>query len=53
MSKSSKAYKAAAEKVDKSKLYSPLEAVELAKENVVEEHRFDRRGRDPAGCRPA
>ncbi|PYE20259.1 LSU ribosomal protein L1P [Williamsia limnetica] len=32
MSKTSKAYKAAAEKVDKSKLYSPLEAVNLAKE---------------------
>ena len=32
MSKSSKAYKAAAEKVDKDKLYSPLEAAELAKE---------------------
>ena len=32
MSKNSKAYKAAAEKVDKDKLYSPLEAVSLAKE---------------------
>ncbi|RDB49581.1 50S ribosomal protein L1 [Tsukamurella tyrosinosolvens] len=32
MSKNSKAYKAAAEKVDKDKLYSPLEAVALAKE---------------------
>jgi large subunit ribosomal protein L1 len=32
MSKTSKAYKAAAEKVDKSKLYSPLEAAKLAKE---------------------
>ncbi len=32
MSKNSKAYKAAAEKVDKSKLYSPLEAAKLAKE---------------------
>lgn len=32
MSKNSKAYKAAAEKVDKDKLYSPLEAVTLAKE---------------------
>ena len=32
MSKKSKAYAAATEKVDKSKLYSPLEAVELAKE---------------------
>ncbi|WP_019200889.1 50S ribosomal protein L1 [Tsukamurella sp. 1534] len=31
MSKNSKAYKAAAEKVDKDKLYSPLEAVTLAK----------------------
>ena len=30
MSKNSKAYKAAAEKVDKDKLYSPLEAVTLA-----------------------
>ena len=30
MSKKSKAYAAAAEKVDKSKLYSPLEAAELA-----------------------
>ena len=32
MSKKSKAYAAAAEKVDKTKLYSPLEAVELAKD---------------------
>ena len=32
MSKNSKAYKAAAEKVDRDKLYSPLEAVTLAKE---------------------
>ncbi|MGC5025453.1 50S ribosomal protein L1 [Tsukamurella sp. DT100] len=32
MSKNSKAYKAAAEKVDKDKLYSPLDAVTLAKE---------------------
>ncbi len=32
MSKSSKAYKAAAEKVDRTKLYSPLEALALAKE---------------------
>ncbi|MCK0519945.1 50S ribosomal protein L1 [Williamsia sp. DF01-3] len=34
MSKTSKAYKAAAEKVDKSKLYSPLEAAKLAKETA-------------------
>jgi large subunit ribosomal protein L1 len=34
MSKTSKAYKAAAEKVDKSKLYSPLEAARLAKETA-------------------
>jgi large subunit ribosomal protein L1 len=32
MSKKSKAYRAAAEKVDRSRLYSPLEAVKLAKE---------------------
>ncbi|MFC0316249.1 50S ribosomal protein L1 [Gordonia phosphorivorans] len=32
MSKKSKAYQAAAEKVDRDNLYSPLEAVELAKE---------------------
>jgi large subunit ribosomal protein L1 len=32
MSKKSKAYRAAAEKVDRSHLYSPLEAVKLAKE---------------------
>jgi large subunit ribosomal protein L1 len=32
MSKKSKAYRAAAEKVDRSQLYSPLEAVKLAKE---------------------
>lgn len=32
MSKNSKAYCEAAEKVDKDKLYSPLEAVRLAKE---------------------
>ena len=32
MSKNSKAYKAAAEKVDRTKLYSPLEALALAKE---------------------
>ena len=32
MSKTSKAYKAAAEKVDRTKLYSPLEALALAKE---------------------
>jgi large subunit ribosomal protein L1 len=32
MSKNSKAYKAAAEKVDKTKLYTPLSAVRLAKE---------------------
>lgn len=32
MSKNSKAYKAAAEKVDRTQLYSPLEAVKLAKE---------------------
>ncbi len=32
MSKNSKAFKAAAEKVDKTKLYSPLEAATLAKE---------------------
>lgn len=34
MSKTSKAYKAAAEKVDKSKLYSPLEAAKLARETA-------------------
>ena len=32
MSKNSKAYKAALEKVDRTRLYSPLEAVKLAKE---------------------
>ena len=32
MSKKSKAYRAAAEKVDRTQLYSPLEAVKLAKE---------------------
>lgn len=32
MSKKSKAYKAVAEKVDRSRLYTPLQAVELAKE---------------------
>ncbi len=32
MSKTSKAYRAAAEKIDKDKLYSPLEAATLAKE---------------------
>ena len=32
MSKNSKAYKAAAEKIDRTKLYSPLEAMNLAKE---------------------
>ncbi|HHY07833.1 MAG: 50S ribosomal protein L1 [Lawsonella sp.] len=32
MSKKSKAYKAAAEKVDRSRLYTPLQAAELAKE---------------------
>ncbi|MCF8570100.1 50S ribosomal protein L1 [Gordonia sp. HY002] len=32
MSKKSKAYQAAAEKIDRDKLYSPLEAVELAKD---------------------
>ena len=32
MSKNSKAFKAAAEKVDRDKLYTPLEAMELAKE---------------------
>lgn len=32
MSKTSKAYREAAEKVDKAKLYSPLEAAKLAKE---------------------
>ncbi len=32
MSKKSKAYQAAAEKVDRDKLYSPLEAAALAKE---------------------
>jgi large subunit ribosomal protein L1 len=32
MSKKSKAYRAAAEKVDRSQLYSPLQAVKLAKE---------------------
>ena len=32
MSKNSKAYKAAAEKVDRTKLYSPLDALALAKE---------------------
>ena len=32
MSKNSKAFKAAAEKVDRTKLYSPLEAMALAKE---------------------
>src|SRR6059036_606511 len=32
MSKNSKAYKEAAEKVDKTRLYSPLEAAKLAKE---------------------
>ncbi|GAA4403274.1 50S ribosomal protein L1 [Tsukamurella soli] len=34
MSKNSKAYKAAAEKVDRTKLYSPLEAATLAKETA-------------------
>jgi large subunit ribosomal protein L1 len=34
MSKTSKAYKAAAEKIDKDKLYSPLEAAQLAKETA-------------------
>jgi large subunit ribosomal protein L1 len=34
MSKTSKAYKAAAEKIDKDKLYSPLEAAKLAKETA-------------------
>jgi len=32
MSKNSKAYKAAADKVDRTKLYSPLNALALAKE---------------------
>src|ERR1700716_2261626 len=32
MSKNSKAYRAAAEKIDRDSLYSPLEAVKLAKE---------------------
>ncbi len=32
MSKNSKAYRAAAEKVDRDNLYSPLEAAKLAKE---------------------
>jgi large subunit ribosomal protein L1 len=32
MSKNSKAYRAAAEKVDRNNLYSPLEAAKLAKE---------------------
>ena len=32
MSKNSKAFKAAAEKVDRDKLYTPLEAMELAKD---------------------
>ena len=32
MSKNSKAYRAAAEKVDRTNLYTPLEAAKLAKE---------------------
>ena len=32
MSKNSKAYRAAAEKVDRSNLYTPLQAAKLAKE---------------------
>ncbi|MBV8090883.1 MAG: 50S ribosomal protein L1, partial [Alphaproteobacteria bacterium] len=32
MSKKSKAYRAAAEKVDRTRLYTPLEATRLAKE---------------------
>ena len=34
MSKNSKAYKEAAEKIDKARLYSPLEAAKLAKETL-------------------
>jgi large subunit ribosomal protein L1 len=38
MSKNSKAYRAAAEKVDRSKLYTPLEAARLAKETSSQKY---------------
>ena len=51
--KRSKAYRAAAEKIDADKLYAPLEAVRLAKEHVDHQVRRDRRGRHAPGRRPA
>ncbi|MBP3089282.1 50S ribosomal protein L1 [Corynebacterium sp. sy017] len=38
MSKKSKAYRAAAEKIDKDRLYSPLQAAELAKETSTKNY---------------
>ena len=48
MSKNSKAYRAAAEKLDRNHLYTPLEAAKLAKET---NHDRPRHPRDPAVTR--
>lgn len=53
MSKTSKAYRAAAAKVDRTNLYTPLQAAKLAKETFVDQAGRDRRGGDPAWRRPA
>ena len=47
MSTKSKAYKAAAELVDKSRLYTPLEASKLAKDLLQELRRYRRRRLPP------
>ena len=50
--KRSKSYRAAVEKIDADALYSPLEAVRLAEDDVHDEVRRHRRGRPAARCRP-
>ena len=53
MSKNSKAYREAAEKVDRDNLYTPAGSRAAGQGDVVEEAGRDRRGGHPAGRRPA
>ena len=50
MPKHGKQYKEAAAKIDRAKLYSPKEAMELVKDVLLQVRR-DRRGLHPPGCR--
>ena len=48
MAQKSKAYRAAAEKIEDGKYYTPTEAVAVARRDRFEQVRLDRRGRaDP------